>query len=70
MASNCWLYETVVNLSSVNNFFAFHGTSKRIEGFAPFFNKNTKEIGNNNQNNNSRGKQQPVTYDAHTNIDL
>ena len=43
---------------------------ERIEGFSPFFNKNTKEIGNNNQNNNSRGKQQPVTYDAHTNIDL
>ena len=25
---------------------------ERIEGLSPFFNKNTEEIGNNNQNNN------------------
>ena len=39
MASSCWLYETVVNLSSLNNFFAFHGILNGSRDFLLFSTK-------------------------------
>ena len=61
MASSCWLYETVVNLSSLNNFFAFHGILNGSRDFLLFSTKiprksaiTTKTI----IGNNRRGKRE------------